>query len=93
MGGDAATCELINFETYINQTANAPWNYTQSQREDLYIELCRHTQANVSGTVTYMTWFHPLFWPQVVNKSTDYLWANTTSTFKAKVDTWHTTGT
>ncbi len=86
------TCELINFETYVNQTSVAPYSYTQAQREDLFIELCQKTLANVPNpNVTYLTWFHPLFWPQVVNKQSDFVWANTESTFRAKVATLHGT--
>jgi hypothetical protein len=85
-----ATCELINFETYINQVKNSPWSYTESEIEDLFIELVTQTQANISTpNVSYLVWNHPSFWPQVVTRSSESAWSNSASPFKAKVDTWH----
>jgi hypothetical protein len=97
LGGAAATCEFINFETYVQfpgyPIANGGLGWSPSQVEDLFIELCRQTQANVTlPNVTYLTWFHPQFWPQVVNKANDFVWLNSESNFRPKVAQWHAQG-
>jgi hypothetical protein len=100
-GGAAATVPIVGTETYVHMAALAPggsggggYGYSAGQLEDLYIELCRQTQAaSPNGPLYWMPWGHPNFWPQVVTRSADtQSWTNTTSAFKAKVDTWHTTG-
>lgn len=96
-GRGEATVPFINFETYIAATRDAPWSYTKSQVDDLFIELLRLTKLNVTGEVTYLTWGHPLFYPQAVaddGSFPSFAWSspNTASTFKNRANTWNTTG-
>lgn len=85
----SSTTELINFETYVNQSSIAPFNYTEAQRQDLWIELCQKTKDNVpTPTVSYLSWGSPGFRPQVINQVDAFTWANTDSGFGAKVTTF-----
>jgi hypothetical protein len=88
---------LINFETYCQypwySTAAGGLGWTEAQVGDLFIELARKTKQNVPNpNVTYLTWFHPQFVPQVVNRQSDFVWANTPSPWGPKVANWHNTG-
>ncbi len=96
-GRGEATVPLINFETYIAVCRDAPWSYTKSQCDDLFIELLRLTKLNIPGEVTYMTWGHPLFYPQVVDDDhafPSFAWSspNVAASFKNRAATWNTTG-
>ena len=87
-----ATVPLYWMETYIHVSID-DWAYTLSQVEDLYIQMCREIQENVlNPNGAMLTWMSPHFRPQLVARSSDTVWANTTSGFKAKVDTWHQSG-
>ncbi len=78
------TVELINFETYVNQTVTL--GYTEAQRQDLWIELCQKTLDNVPNpNVSYLSWGSPGFRPQVIGGVTDFVWNNADSGFGAKV--------
>lgn len=92
-GGTAATCPIICAETYIQASMDPPYSYTAAQTEDLFITMCAQTQAvSPNGPIYWLPWGAPNFWPQVVNRVNTTTWANTESTFRAKVANWHATG-
>ncbi len=88
-----ATAPMYWIETYVHTSMDSPWNFSLSDCEDLYIEMCRQIKQNVSHPdVAMLTWMHPTFRPQLVARVDANTWNTTASGFKAKVDTWHVTG-
>jgi len=89
------TCELFNFETYCQypwySTASGGLGWSTAQIEDLWMTLVTKTRDNVPNpNVTYLTWFHPQFVPQVVDRVNDFAWTNTKQTsFYDKVVAFH----